>query len=278
MLEKITEQDLEQYGVVSAPDELKGTPADVKAVFDRLVKEVVAKAVNEIVEAHNALDTDVNARIDGIAEELKNVSEINVDNLGANNIMLDKKGETTLAEQYGLTSLVPNVHEALAKLGPIGTGAEALSKIVPRADYLANPDTFLKAETAALFGLDETAVPDDVLMAISNGFSRIVSGTVTGSFRASEDSPNSVTFPFKPKLVIVSAEGRSTHYEYSSMRYGWFVWVPGVEKDRVGDYGYGLGYRHYKQDGNTLSWWVEQGKTEDTTYASAVVGPYVAFG
>lgn len=106
---------MEQHGVVSAPDRLTGNPADVKAVFDRLVKEIVAKVVNEIIDAHNLLDTETARRFEEMGEELKNVSEINADNLGSNNIRLDKTGEDILAKKFGLDSLVPTVWEALKK-------------------------------------------------------------------------------------------------------------------------------------------------------------------
>ena len=130
MLKKITEKDMEQHGVVSAPDRLTGNPAEVKAVFDRLVKEIVAKVVNEIIDAHNLLDEDTSRRFEEMGEELKNVSEINADNLGSNNIRLDKAGSDALAQAYGLTSLSPTVWEALGKLSPLGQCVNNLLPLV----------------------------------------------------------------------------------------------------------------------------------------------------
>ena len=46
---KITDEQISQNGVTSAPDKLSGTAAENKAVFDRLVKNIVAKAVNAII-------------------------------------------------------------------------------------------------------------------------------------------------------------------------------------------------------------------------------------
>ena len=131
----------------------------------------------------------------------------------------------------------------------------------------------LTDETAALFGLDNTAVPDDVLRVISSGFSRIAVGTVTGSFTAGEDSPNSITFPFKPKLVYVTKTTRSPNDNHSSMKFDTFLWTEGVAKDSIGGGTYGTDYRHYKLEGNTLSWWVS-----NTNYLAAVCGQYVALG
>ena len=160
MLEKITQEQMDQHGVVSAPDRLTGNPADVKAVFDRLVKDLVAQVVNNIIDAHNGLDKDVNERIDDVIEELKKISEINAENLGSQNIALDKPGEDALATAYGLTNVLPMVYDALKALSPLGKNVS----------YLADTDTFLTADTAEMFGLDKTAVPDDVLAAIAQAY------------------------------------------------------------------------------------------------------------
>lgn len=330
MLEKITDQELDQYGVVSAPDELKGRPEDTKAVFDRLIREVVSKVVNDIIDAHNGLDEDVNERIDGVIEELKKVTEINAENLGSSNITLDKMrvvneetGEKeldyTLANAYGITSVVPTVYEALAaalgkfvnKSGDTMTGALTIKKgkypqlkleptdlgkmcavaagdrnvqikIMDDPDsddyrilYLISQDTVPSIETALRIN-DRYDGADHVYNVLHTGnlealgMSRIVSGTVTGSSNAGEDSPNSITFPFKPKLVYVTTESRSLSGSPLSAS---FLWTEGVTGDRVAPDGYSGVYRYYELDGNTLSWWVS-----NTQYHFAVCGRYVAIG
>lgn len=50
-LEKITEAQLAEKGVSSAPDVLSGTPAQNKAIFDRLVTEIIAIYYNNLVDA-----------------------------------------------------------------------------------------------------------------------------------------------------------------------------------------------------------------------------------
>ena len=47
LIKKITAEDIAQYGVVAAPDKLEGDPGQNKAIFDRLVRELVANAVNQ---------------------------------------------------------------------------------------------------------------------------------------------------------------------------------------------------------------------------------------
>ena len=54
-LEHITAEQISQYGVVAAPDKLTGRPAQNKAIFDRLVRELVAEVVNDIIDEANNL-------------------------------------------------------------------------------------------------------------------------------------------------------------------------------------------------------------------------------
>lgn len=73
-----------------------------------------------------------------------------------------------------------------------------------------NKATLLKDATAALFGLDNTAVPDDVLAAIPaliDGRAKIVTGSYTGTGTYGSDNKNSLTFEFVPKLVVILPEG-----------------------------------------------------------------------
>ena len=71
-------------------------------------------------------------------------------------------------------------------------------------------DTFLKDDTATLFGLDNTALPDDVLVAIKTMFDgrvRLTSGTYRGTGVCGESNKNSLTFPFAPELLILYQTG-----------------------------------------------------------------------
>lgn len=99
---------------------------------------------------------------------------------------------------------------------------------------------------------------------------RVVSGTVTGSNVATESNPNKITFPFVPKLVIVSDDSRHVMHSQNTFRDDIFIWMQGVTSDRLDS---SEKYRQYSLSGTTLSWW-----TTDTNYACAVVGKYIAFG
>lgn len=49
-LKKITETELNEYGVIAAPDILTGTTQENKAIFDRLIRSIVAGAFNQLVD------------------------------------------------------------------------------------------------------------------------------------------------------------------------------------------------------------------------------------
>lgn len=48
--DRITPDEISQNGVVSAPDRLTGTAADNKAIFDKLIKNIVAREFNKLLD------------------------------------------------------------------------------------------------------------------------------------------------------------------------------------------------------------------------------------
>lgn len=73
-LEKITEAQMNANGVVAAPDILNGTAAENKAIFDRMVRNLVAPAYNACVDVVNEL-TDTNAGIQENEAQRKTAEE-----------------------------------------------------------------------------------------------------------------------------------------------------------------------------------------------------------
>ena len=53
---KITEAQINQNGVISAPDILTGTADENKKVFDKLIRQIVATAVNNLIDALSSSD------------------------------------------------------------------------------------------------------------------------------------------------------------------------------------------------------------------------------
>lgn len=49
-MRRITPEDIKLHGVVNAPDKLQGTAHENKMIFDRLIREVVAGAINAVID------------------------------------------------------------------------------------------------------------------------------------------------------------------------------------------------------------------------------------
>ena len=69
-LEHITPEQVAQYGVVAAPDRLTGKAQDNKAIFDRLVRELVVTVVNDIIDKTNELLTAEDVREENESERI----------------------------------------------------------------------------------------------------------------------------------------------------------------------------------------------------------------
>lgn len=52
---KITDRQMDTNGVVAAPTVLTGTPAENKAIFDRLVRRIIAPTMNDIIDNENEI-------------------------------------------------------------------------------------------------------------------------------------------------------------------------------------------------------------------------------
>ena len=120
--------------------------------------------------------------------------------------------------------------------------------------------TFLKDDTAALFGLDATAVPDDVLNAIKNLISanttlantkaKIATGSYKGTGTFGASNPNTLTFPFTPKVVLFFQDTRYRNGGGNATEVGLYFWG-------VGAYWYNNsgGSKAASVSGNTMTWY-----------------------
>jgi hypothetical protein len=76
-----------------------------------------------------------------------------------------------------------------------------------------NKANLLKDTTAALYGLDTDAVPDDVFALIKpllDGKAKLAAGTYVGTGTFGSENQNSLTFGFTPKIVIISGNSGAT--------------------------------------------------------------------
>lgn len=84
----------------------------------------------------------------------------------------------------------------------------------PVLDNYFTKDETLTSSTAALFGLGADSVPDDVLAYLGKYAPKIATGSYVGTGTAGSSNPNSLTFDFIPKVLIVQA------YDWSSFNAG----------------------------------------------------------
>lgn len=78
-----------------------------------------------------------------------------------------------------------------------------------------NKANLLKDTTASLFGLDANAVPDEVLALIPeqiNEKARTATGSYKGTGNYGAGNPNSLTFDFTPKIVLLWGDAQWDEY------------------------------------------------------------------
>ena len=126
--------------------------------------------------------------------------------------------------------------------------------------------TLLKDATAALYGLDATAVPDEVLVEARSLIStaqstadskcKIVSGSYVGTGTYGSDNKNSLTFDGIPKLLIVSSTVSSAYG--GSRTYPQLVFVYGQSgsiASLITDGSDIFASATVSRSGNTVSWY-----------------------
>ena len=129
-LEKITEAQMNANGVIAAPDVLNGTAAENKAIFDRMVRSVVAPAYNACVDAVNALQA-LDAGLKA-SEEQRTAAEVGrvdaeKDRVAAENDRVRAELERVAAELARVTAET-NRENAEAKRENLETGYVAQAK------------------------------------------------------------------------------------------------------------------------------------------------------
>lgn len=165
-----------------------------------------------------------------------------------------------------------------------------------------NKNALLKDATAALFGLDADAVPDDALAAIKNLIDqtndevatapKIVTGSYTGNGKyGSSGNANKITVPFQPQLVLIFASDMGYLFgadDYLSS-YSYTILAARPAKSSVSRMDVGIGNvqttLNYTWGSNSFSWYASA-KKSSTDYTSAnsqlnVSGTtyyYIAFG
>ena len=133
-----------------------------------------------------------------------------------------------------------------------------------------NKASLLKDATAALFGLTDTAVPDDVFALIASGRAKIEAGSYVGTGTKGESNPTEITFAITPKILVVyRADGYVyTIYPYTvGADYLWTVIGNGSSPTAC----------TATVTGTTVSWWTSANSSlqlndSGTTYYYCAIG------
>lgn len=107
----------------------------------------------------------------------------------------------------------------------------------------------LSADTKALFGLEADATPDAafaLLHGAQTGGVKIVAGSYIGTGTYGASAPNSLTFGFSPKLLVVLSDGIQTTF-VSGSNVTCYQNISGNEATRL----------TVTWSGNTVSWYAE---------------------
>ena len=142
-----------------------------------------------------------------------------------------------------------------------------------------NKATLLTDEVAALFGLGDAALPNDVLRHIwEQNYTRFAYGSYVGDGNYGAANPNTLEFGFEPMVVIV-AKSEQESDSISGSIYGTFPWLRGTASaptsysDNTG----GAAAAVLTWEGNTLSWHststaARQLNSAEITYYYAALG------
>ena len=194
----------------------------------------------------------------------------------------------TIKSVPNLAALAPTYDKLLELLTgqglPVDIGALNPSGLQQRGTDL-NKENLLKDATAALYSKGADATVDQVLAAIkpmidatqsvANSKAKIAAGSYMGTGKHGESNPNSLTFPFAPKFVIMLSSIYNTStgkkipqrpfYGQSSSSFAHYWMVPCVmlTTEWTAELGFGIysspdwkePYGKKSPDGKTIYWY-----------------------
>ena len=140
-LKRITEEEMNAQGVIAAPDILNGTPAQNKAIFDRMVRSLVAPAVNACVDAVEEVNQN---------ETEKNLAEQERKTAEAGRVEAEKR--RVAAEQARVDStngIVAQATEQAQAAKASADGARALAEAAAASATSADNSALAAADSAS---------------------------------------------------------------------------------------------------------------------------------
>lgn len=116
-----------------------------------------------------------------------------------------------------------------------------------------------------------SGVDTEITSALS-GFARIETGSYVGTGTSGESNPNTLTFGFKPKMLMVSSSAINTA---GSNLITPMIWFDGVMSAFASPSGY---TNNFTMDGNTISWYSTSTYAKDQYNNNGETYYYIAIG
>ena len=136
--------------------------------------------------------------------------------------------------------------------------------VFSHVEYVSSPNSFTYPENGQSGDYWYTRLGQ-----IGEGMTKIETGSYVGTGTYGEDNPNSLTFWFEPKLVMVRSESLNGGYFLDAVK---GVGIAPNDYNHVGYSGYDTGL---VWSGNTLSWYADNAKLQMNDYTTYY---YVAIG
>lgn len=150
---KITDGDITTKGVVAAPDKLTGTAAQNKAIFDRLIREILKADINNVIDAlvatSGASEIGFTA-ITGLSQNnvqaaigaLKSITDSKADDAGTTAALALKADKTTVNTHFKSVSFdsATGVFTFTRENGTTVTFDTAMEKIATNWEYVNTDD------------------------------------------------------------------------------------------------------------------------------------------
>lgn len=143
---------------------------------------------------------------------------------------------------------------------PLNSDGKADAKYLPQMDFYTKAET-LANNTKTLFGLDVSALPDEVFNKIktlidsansnADNKAKIQIGSYIGTGTGGDSNPTVINLNFTPKFIVIAGSYGSNDYIYTSfdINSGFGIWFEGVNSHKVSKYPY---YANFNVSGNTL--------------------------
>lgn len=254
----------ETVKTINLPVVPRAKPEDYTELPPTYLERVDAMLASIKAESDNAVATSENAL--SISESAFSNSQNAVSTANAANTKSDNAVETANEAKETSDEALQRVKDATSHAHTHATSGN--DPLTPGMIGAYTKEEVVSDETKTLFGLDASALPNDVFEAIETGKVRVIVGSyigtgTTGAYNGVETGANMLTFDFAPKIVVIPFHSGGTPIQNSDGGMDTVVMDAVTTEYSVGGFcvGNNTQYAHVKksEDGKTLYWYTTYG-------------------